>query len=175
MTIREATSGVEIAQAVYNVGFNDGDETQFDVRDFSDLEEMWMDFCKTEGCAPDSVDYVDYVGEWEAEDTTVSKQIVLLRQDGYKSAANMLEDFAKGKPELDYIKNFIASEDFKVPIVRKQLCCLWTAYCLRRNLVPDTAAYDALIFELGHEIGYEVTQDWSDFDSFDFYMGALLS
>lgn len=65
MTIRKAAKGVFLKQssgmASYNVGFNDGDETQFDVRNLSELEECWKGFCKDEGCAPDSVDYVERV------------------------------------------------------------------------------------------------------------------
>lgn len=63
MTLREAAKGVfpkeSRVAASYNIGFNDGDETQFDVRNMSELEECWKDFCKDEGCAMDSIDYVE--------------------------------------------------------------------------------------------------------------------
>lgn len=63
MTLRKAAKGVlrnrSRAVASYNIGFNVGDETQFDVRNMSELEECWKDFCKEEGCDPDSVDYVE--------------------------------------------------------------------------------------------------------------------
>lgn len=63
MTIREAAKGVFLrpssGKGSYNVGFNGGDETQFDVKNLSELEECWKGFCKDEGCAENSVDYVE--------------------------------------------------------------------------------------------------------------------
>lgn len=57
MTLRKATKG--ITKGTYNIGFNDGDETQFDAKNITDLEELWFVFCKEEGCEVDSVDYVE--------------------------------------------------------------------------------------------------------------------
>lgn len=45
-------------QGAYNIGFNDGDKTQFDTENLADLEELWCSFCKEEGCQMDIVDYV---------------------------------------------------------------------------------------------------------------------
>lgn len=62
MTIRDAAYGKlpkNFPTTSYNVGFNDGDETQFDINSLSELEECWLMFCREEGCSPDSVDYVE--------------------------------------------------------------------------------------------------------------------
>ena len=44
---------------MYNIGFNDGDETQFDAYNLKELEELWKDFCKENGFKENSVDYVE--------------------------------------------------------------------------------------------------------------------
>lgn len=60
MLIKEAAKGMVILNGhPYNIGFNDGDETQFNPTCLDDLEELWETFCKEEGCAIDSVDYVE--------------------------------------------------------------------------------------------------------------------
>ena len=60
MLIKEAAKDmVIINNRPYNVGINDGDETQFNPTDLDDLEDLWETFCKEEGCAIDSVDYVE--------------------------------------------------------------------------------------------------------------------
>ena len=47
MTIREASKGVVTSgRGTYNIGFNDGDETQFDVQNLEELQECWSEFCK---------------------------------------------------------------------------------------------------------------------------------
>lgn len=51
----------------YRIGFNDGDETELNVSNMSELEELWLSLCPEFGCAPDSVDYVHKVGYEEAE------------------------------------------------------------------------------------------------------------
>lgn len=65
-TLQEAATGVVIdvdgTRRTYNVGFNDGDEAQFDVETFTELKECWEIFCKEEKINTDCVDYVDYVG-----------------------------------------------------------------------------------------------------------------
>lgn len=53
MTIREAGKGVVTSgRGTYNIGFNDGDETQFDVQNLEELQECWSEFCKEEKVAP---------------------------------------------------------------------------------------------------------------------------
>lgn len=62
MTLGKAAVGVVHAGGgTYNIGFNDGDETQFDAINLADLENLWRDFCKEERCELDSVDYVERV------------------------------------------------------------------------------------------------------------------
>ena len=62
MTIREASKGVvKSGGGTYNIGFNDGDETQFDVQNLEELRECWTEFCKEEKVYPGCVDYVERV------------------------------------------------------------------------------------------------------------------
>ena len=51
----------------YRIGFNDGDETELNASNMSELEELWLSLCPEFGCAPDSVDYVYKVGYEETE------------------------------------------------------------------------------------------------------------
>lgn len=71
-TLQEAAEGIIVdSQTVYrtyNIGFNDGDETQFDALAFSDLEECWNDFCDEHNANKNSVDYVECVGITNAID-----------------------------------------------------------------------------------------------------------
>ena len=61
-SLREAAEGVvTTGGGVYNIGFNDGDETQFDAYNLKELEEVWRDFCKENGFKENSVDYVERV------------------------------------------------------------------------------------------------------------------
>ncbi len=60
MTLRKAAEDVVNEKGTYNIGFNGGDEVQFDVENLVDLEELWRVFCKEEECVTDSVDYVEY-------------------------------------------------------------------------------------------------------------------
>lgn len=45
--------------ASYNIGFNDGDETQFDVYNLQELLECWIEFCAENAFKTNSVDYVE--------------------------------------------------------------------------------------------------------------------
>lgn len=86
--------------------------------------------------------------------------------------------------EFDYISSFIAEPSFEKAfdeeIYCKQLRCLWTSYCLRHNLDVDTSSYDNDLLSLWEKMedsydGGEVEAAcWSDFDSFDLYMGEYL-
>lgn len=60
MTIRQAGKGVVTSGGgVYDIGFNDGDETQFTAFGMKDLEELWNGFCEENGFNKNSVDYVE--------------------------------------------------------------------------------------------------------------------
>lgn len=49
MTLREASKGVvKSGGGTYNIGFNGGDETQFDAQNLKELQECWSEFCKDE-------------------------------------------------------------------------------------------------------------------------------
>lgn len=62
MTIEEASKGVVTSgRGTYNIGLNDGDETQFDVQNLEELQECWLEFCKEEKIEPGCVDYVESV------------------------------------------------------------------------------------------------------------------
>ncbi len=45
----------------YNIGFNDGDETQLSGKGLKDLEEAWSGFCADCGLEETCVEYVKYV------------------------------------------------------------------------------------------------------------------
>lgn len=63
MRIKDCIGFVE--PGTYDIGFinSDGaeDETEFDVRDYDELVELWEDFCKENGFRYDSVLYVEKV------------------------------------------------------------------------------------------------------------------
>lgn len=60
MTIREAGKGVvTTGGGTYNIGFNNGDETQLTAYNMKELEELWKSLCPEFGCEPNSVDYVE--------------------------------------------------------------------------------------------------------------------
>lgn len=62
MTLREASKGVvKSGGGTYNIGFNGGDETQFDAQNLKELQECWSEFCKDEKISPGCVDYVKRV------------------------------------------------------------------------------------------------------------------
>lgn len=65
MTLRKAAKGVFTKQssgiASYDIGFNDGDETQFDAHNLQDLLECWIEFCAENVFETNSVDYVERV------------------------------------------------------------------------------------------------------------------
>lgn len=63
---------------------------------------------------------------------------------------------------------------------RDQLRHLWTAYCLRYDLDVDTSVYDNDLLSLWQKMddtdngGEPETAGWSDYHSFDIFMGAYL-
>lgn len=48
---------------IYNIGFNGGDETQFEAYDLAELLDCWVEFCAENGFQTNSVDYVERVCE----------------------------------------------------------------------------------------------------------------
>lgn len=64
MTILEAGKGIVVNSSrinSYHIGFNDGDETELDAKNLSELDELWKSLCPEFGCKADSVDYVERV------------------------------------------------------------------------------------------------------------------
>ena len=64
MTIRQAGKGIVVGDTgmqTYKVGFNNGDETELDARNMSELEKLWRSLCPEFGCKTNSVDYVERV------------------------------------------------------------------------------------------------------------------
>ncbi len=98
-----------------------------------------------------------------------------------KSEEKMTLRATDARNERRFIKAHINGVAFENDVCRDQLRCLWTAYCLRYNLVPDTRDYDNDLLSLWQKMddanngGESETADWSDFDSFDLYMGAYLA
>lgn len=82
--------------------------------------------------------------------------------------------------ELQFIREFITGACFENDICCDQLRSLWTAYCLRYDLIVDTAGYDNDILALWNTMedvdngGEPEMAFWSDFDSFDNFMCAYL-
>lgn len=59
MILEQAVNNRIIKKGTYDIGFNDGDETQFDAESFAELLELWIDFCEENGFNKNSVDYVE--------------------------------------------------------------------------------------------------------------------
>ncbi len=82
--------------------------------------------------------------------------------------------------ELQFIRDFVADACFENDICCDQLRSLWTAYCLRHDLIVDTYEYDQSIMDIWNVIedagggGEQDTAFWSNFDSFDDFMCAYL-
>lgn len=85
--------------------------------------------------------------------------------------------------EWKYITDFIANNDFpdqfewgdKAMLSGGDLCdwplwnqlnALWIAFCIHRNLEPDTREYDLRLMSIWRHLGCE-----GDFDDFDLFMG----
>lgn len=52
-------SKYKIGSGTYNIGFNNGDETQFDVENVEELKECWVEFCKENNFSVLSIDYIE--------------------------------------------------------------------------------------------------------------------
>lgn len=79
--------------------------------------------------------------------------------------------------EFEFLDHFAREGFLDEELVRDQLRALWTAYCFHANLDVDTGKYDSELSTLWETIceqGECDTADWSDFDSFDLFMGELL-
>ncbi len=52
----------KILYKTYTVGFADGNKTQFDVKNISELGQLWSDFCEENHIDPNSVTYIEFAG-----------------------------------------------------------------------------------------------------------------
>ena len=92
---------------------------------------------------------------------------------------SFLTSLAKRK-DLESIQTFIKETSLDEELSRKQLQCLWSAYCFDYKLDVDTSIYDNDLLTLWQTIEDMQTgksldnADWSDFDSFDLFMGEYL-
>ena len=101
--------------------------------------------------------------------------------------------------EFDYILSFIkgwgSDEDNNIPdnsVFYGQLLSLWTSFCLKNNLTPDTATYDSRFRDIVKTMeetfdtscGYvppeiedpaQYDEDRDAVDVFDFYLGQYLA
>lgn len=82
--------------------------------------------------------------------------------------------------ELGYMEEFAQTGDFSEGIIREQLRCLWTAYCIRHDFYVDTSEYDRAIKKIwdklpedGRDACYWESE-YEGFDAFDMYMCAYL-
>ena len=79
---------------------------------------------------------------------------------------------------MDTILQFVEKngEDmFEYDLAADQLKALWMAYCLCRDLTPDTLGYDteiAAIWQKVTEMCFAPV--WGSFEAFDLFMGASL-
>lgn len=62
MTLGKAAANMAFEAGTYNIGFSNGDETQFCADSLSDLLECWIAFCAENGFETNSVDYVERAG-----------------------------------------------------------------------------------------------------------------
>lgn len=106
-------------------------------------------------------------------------QLDILRRDGYHAAAQIIESMqgtVSREAEMKYLKEFVRQGCFDVELIRDQLRCLWTAYCLHHGLDADTSGYDNDLKDLWNATAEDEpeTADWSDYDSFDNFMCRFL-
>ena len=122
----------------------------------------------------------DYKKEQEMENgTDIRFQLDILRRDGYHAAARIIESMqgtVSREAEMKYLKEFVRQGCFDVDIIRDQLRCLWTAYCLHHGLDADTSGYDNDLKDLWNATAEDEpeTADCSDYDSFDNFMCRFL-
>lgn len=76
MTLGTAAAGVvHTGGGTYNIGFNDGDETQFDAYDVAELLDLWIEFCVENKLETNSVDYVERAEDGRTTDNENCKGI----------------------------------------------------------------------------------------------------
>lgn len=79
--------------------------------------------------------------------------------------------------EFRFLLHYAKEAFFDEEICRDLLRVLWTAYCLHKGLTTISAQYASELLKVWFEVveGSEGdTADWSDFRSFDTFMGRYL-
>lgn len=70
--------------------------------------------------------------------------------------------------ELNYLLSFVDESSFDQEVACDQLICLWTAYCLHRNMDVDTLTYDTQIQKIWDRVLSNEPDPafWGDFEAF---------
>lgn len=82
--------------------------------------------------------------------------------------------------EFEYLLRFVTeardASSTNEELFANQLLSLWTAYCLHKNMMCDTAAYDNKILRIWGLIEEDDKPEgcYKDFDGFDLFMGQYL-
>lgn len=107
---------------------------------------------------------------WEVE-TTLSGESLIARLKAIKE-----QESSEQSPEFQYIVAFAGEVRFDTELACNQLRSLWTAYCLRHDLVADTGTYDLALLDIWEQVSAVEggAAYWSDYDSFDNFMCADL-
>lgn len=74
--------------------------------------------------------------------------------------------------EKNEILEYIEGADFDNRVCIRQLRALWTAFCIRCDILPDTSTYDNFIDEMWQALAYNETSPWSSMrkEKFEEYM-----
>ena len=108
------------------------------------------------------------------------KILQILRDDGYHSAASLIEKMrsvidrdTELNSIIEYVDdNPIDGDGYELD----QLRSLWTAYCLHQNLVVDTFGYDRDMQAVWNHISKSTGNGvvWKNFEDFDNFMCRFL-
>lgn len=103
---------------------------------------------------------------------------------------NMADTYEERKKEefefiIDYIHQMgeLNSDTWEADIGMKQLRSLWTSFCIKMDLIPDTSSYDVLFYEMKLYFQakhsnlfdfYKNEEEYTMHYRLDLYMGAYL-
>ena len=111
----------------------------------------------------------------------IERQIAMLRAEGHRDAANMLQQLSENinlEAEFKYLLDFAKGADFFFRSQRVQLRSLWTAYCFHANMDADTRAYDRDLLEIWNNLpadrGEDSGDEFTTFEKFDDFMCVVL-
>ena len=162
-----------MTRGVYNIGYADGNETQFDVDNTDELISLWNDYCKDENIPTNCVEYVTFAGKLDRKTYADEIATAFIDTDNASilTLTDMLRDYTHGINELKDIEDFINLDCENDTLSKKQLRCLWTAYCLHNDINVDTKRYDDTLSNLyTNHICKKPFKLFTSFDDFDAYM-----